>query len=329
LARAPQVAGTIKGCHDPSRITYADGRYWVFSTAENLNLRWSLDLENWQWAQKPFSYAEGVPGWMVSHLRGEGNRGRWNLWAPDIIKSRDKYLLFYSRNCRRGADERSVCGVAVSTSLLNPNWVDQGAVLDIKLSETHYRVIDPAPVFDVSGRLWLAVGSFGSPDGEGWRNGGIRVFEISPATGKLIKPDDNGTRIAGSWIEAPHIHYRSGYYYLFFNEGQCCRGLHSTYFIRMGRSQRITGPYVDKEGNDLRHRGGSLFMGVDRARNPKADARSSGREIGPGHVGIFTVPDGTDVVTYHFYDGDTPNGEPTLGMRIIRWGNDGWPSTDR
>lgn len=266
---------------------------------------------------------------MASYLRKEGSAGSWNLWAPDVIKSGNKYLLFYSRNCGRGAAERSICGVATSTSLLQPNWVDQGAVLDIKLSETHYRVIDPAPAFDISGRLWLAVGSFGSPDGEGWNNGGIRIFEINPTTGKLMKVGDNGTRIAGSWIEAPFIHYKNGYYYLFFNEGQCCRGLNSTYFIRMGRSQHITGPYMDKEGKDLCHRGGSLFMGIDRARNAKADLRMLGREIGPGHVGIFMVADGTEVVTYHYYDGDTPNGEPTLGLRIIRWGNDGWPSADR
>ena len=53
-------------------------------------------------------------------------------------------------------------------------------------------------------------------------------------------------------------------------------------------------PYVDKQGRDLRTGGGTLFMGVDH-------------------------------LTYPFYDGDTSNGEPTLGLRTIKWQRDGWP----
>ncbi|MBT7300603.1 MAG: arabinan endo-1,5-alpha-L-arabinosidase [Victivallales bacterium] len=323
----PAPVRAVGGCHDPSRIIRADGRYWIFSTAPNLNLRWSTDLEHWRWGDRAFSYDAGAPPWMVEYMRGASKKrkGKWNLWAPDIIKSGDQYLLFYSRNCPAKGGEHSVCGVATSPTIRDAKWVDRGPVLDVLLGKAHYRVIDPAPVFDQQGRLWLAVGSFGSPDGEGWENGGIRVFELNPATGKLKRPKDKGIRIAGSWIEAPYIFHHDRHYYLFFNEGKCCDGRDSTYFIRVGRSRRITGPYVDRDGVDLRKQGGTLLMGIDRRLRPKAPNSLLGREIGPGHVGIFVDQKNRHILTYHYYDGNTKNGEATLGMRTIRWRKDGWP----
>ncbi len=329
------IKGAIRGCHDPSRIIAAEGRYWIFSTANNLNLRSSADLLNWQWEAHPFSYPRGVPEWMENYLTGTDGNGPWNLWAPDIIKSQDKYLLFYSRNCGRKDQDFTVCGVAVSGSIAHPQWIDQGLVLETDLNAKHWRVIDPAPVFDAEGRLWLAVGSFGSPNADGFREGGIRIFELNPATGKLKQPHDQGIRLAGSWIEAPYIHYRGKWYYLFFNEGQCCRGKDSTYFIRVGRSRSITGSYVDRKGRDLRDGGGTLFMWFDYTHNkstppPQPGKGLLGREIGPGHVGIFTMPDGkTDVLSYHYYDGNTTNGEPTLGLRAIKWDADQWPHPEK
>ena len=56
--------------------------------------------------------------------------------------------------------------------------------------------------------------------------------------------------------------------------------------------------------------GGTLFLGT------------SGREIGPGQVGIADAS--ADVFTYHFYDGAT-GGAPTLGIRSLSWDAQGWP----
>ena len=322
---ARDIEGAIRGCHDPSRIIFAEDKYWIFSTAENLNLRSSSDLVHWKWESRAFSYSDGVPAWMTRYLRGKDGNGPWNLWAPDVVRVGKRYFLFYSRNCGKDSSERSVCGLATSESLADPNWIDQGEVLSVNTFQAHYRVIDPAPVFDARGRLWLAAGSFGSPDVAGFQNGGIRIFELNRRTGKLRHPGDQGTRIAGSWIEAAYVHHRGKSYYLFFNEGKCCQGKNSTYFIRVGRSANVTGPYVDIEGRDLRIGGGTLLMGIDPNHPTQRGSATRRREIGPGHVGIFTSKDRVDYLTYHFYDGDTPNGEPTLGLRTIVWGRDGWP----
>ena len=61
------------------------------------------------------------------------------------------------------------------------------------------------------------------------------------------------------WIEAPYVHKNNGFYYLFVNWFGCCNGVDSTYEIHIGRSNSITGPYVDKNGVDMRL-GGNMFF---------------------------------------------------------------------
>ncbi len=87
--------------------------------------------------------------------------------------------------------------------------------------------------------------------------------------------------------------------------------MNSTYNIRAGRSEAITGPYLDKDAKDLLSGGGTLVLGTD------------GPFIGPGHAGILS--DGTNTwFSCHFYDG-TRYGAPTLALLPLRWSEDGWP----
>jgi arabinan endo-1,5-alpha-L-arabinosidase len=115
----------------------------------------------------------------------------------------------------------------------------------------------------------------GSASGS-WNRGGIKLVKLDKNTGKLISSLTTIGARQRAGPEAPYLHYRDGYYYLFQNEGTCCNGMNVTYHIMMGRSKTITGPYLDKEGRDLARGGGSSFLGTD------------GAEIGPGHMGIFT-----------------------------------------
>ena len=45
--------------------------------------------------------------------------------------------------------------------------------------------------------------------------------------------------------------YRDGWYYLLGTHGTCCDGTNSTYNIRVGRSKKVTGPYLDNMGRDM------------------------------------------------------------------------------
>lgn len=332
---AIELTGYITACHDPSTIVYENGKYWCFSTANNLSLRSSPDLVNWSLEAQPFSYAAGVPSYMADYLRTCEWGWSWNLWAPDIIKNGDLYYLYYSRNMCRDSDctERSVCGLAIGSSIADPDWVDQGAVLYTALCTDYRRSIDPTLIFDQSGNLWMAAGSFGRPNDDGYVNGGIWLYQLDPETG-MVKAGTSSTQLARAWIEAPYLYYKNGWYYLFFNQERCCSGTSSTYFIRYARSQNITGPYYDKDGiNVLNHNNGSLFLGRDFNANydvindvtiPRPECGSVGREIGPGHMGIVSAQDGLEMFSFHFYDAYN-GGEHTLGIRTLIWGDDGWP----
>ena len=135
----------------------------------------------------------------------------------------------------------------------------------------NYNAIDPGVIIDQEGKLWMSFGSF-------W--GGIQLIELDPDTGTRIAPDSPITTLAHyDSIEAPHIYYHDGYYYLLLNWGMCCRGENSTYNMRMGRSKTITGPYLDKEGGDMLIGGGSLLLETDGIfigpRPPPASGRKA------------------------------------------------------
>ncbi len=309
------------------------GRTYLFSTAPDINVRSSADRVTWRFEPRVFTFANGQPPWMDAI--GVGG----DLWAPDIIApaagGTAPYLLFYSRNIGAGATEQSVCGVATAPSVTGP-WTDQMALFNVNVIASSYRVIDPAPSFDAQGHLWVAVGSFGSANAGGIAAGGIRVFQLNPQTGKLMTAGDPGTRIAGWLIEGAFLYQRDNFYYLFFNQAACCLGLNSTYYIRVGRATSITGPYADMDGAALLNpaSGGTLFMGrqfeanytgAENAAVARPNTGAIGREIGPGHAAIMRAADGIERVSYHFYDASTGNGEPTLGIKTVLFGADGWP----
>ena len=286
--------------HDPSTIVRDGDTFWTFSTGVGVSSNHSADLVNWEPGPPVF---DPVPEWTQEEITRNRNG---HFWAPDIIRLDDRYLLYYSVSSF--GDNRSAIGLATNTTLdpTHPDyaWVDQGPVFQ-SYEPDNYNAIDPALIVDQDGRLWMSFGSF-------W--GGIQIIELNTTTGKRIAPDSTIYILARyPEIEAPFIYFHGGYYYLFVNWDRCCRGLDSTYNIRVGRSRAITGPYVDKTGVDLRDEGGSLLI------------ETQGTFIGPGHTGIFSHQ-GTDWLTVHFYDGTTGNGRSMLGMARIVWADDGWPS---
>jgi arabinan endo-1,5-alpha-L-arabinosidase len=81
-----------------------------------------------------------------------------------------------------------------------------------------------------------------------------------------LKAEPNPTsKYAGrNAIEAPFIYKRNGYYYLFVSWDYCCRGAKSNYRVVVGRSKKIDGPYLDRDGKDMLMGGGTLFLQGDK-----------------------------------------------------------------
>jgi len=81
----------------------------------------------------------------------------------------------------------------------------------------------------------------------------------------------------------------------------------------MGRSKKVTGPFVDNMGIDMIKGGGKLFAG------------SSGRFIGPGHFGLLDLGDGVQKFSCHYEADLDRGGISVLDIRPLLW-RDGWPA---
>lgn len=296
--QAAVLAGDYTWTHDPSRIVKCNGKYFLYLTGDNIPMKYSTDLLTWKKGPNVLAH---VPEW--AHKAVPAAKGD-NAWAPDVILVGDKYLLFWSYSTF--GSRTSVTGLLTSPSLdpESPSykWTDAGQVLATTRA-SDFNAIDPGPILDERGDLWLSIGS--------WQHGGIKIVKLDKATGKATTAPVSVAAGQGSGPEAPYLHLRDGWYYLFENEGTCCAGMNSTYNIRVGRSKTIAGPYLDKDGRDMVQGGGTLFMGTD------------GEAIGPGHVGIYSE-DGIDRLSFHYYSSRL-NGVPTLGLETLVWGQEGWP----
>ena len=288
--------------HDPSTIVKYKDEFWVFFTGRGVPSWHSKDLVKWEKGPSVFTDA---PGWVAENVP---DSRRLDFWAPDIARVGGRYLLYYSASTF--GKNNSGIGLA-SNPALDPgdpafHWTDEGLVIKSGTNDD-FNAIDPALFQDADGSLWLSFGSFWS---------GIRLMELDRDSGKRITPDCPVLPLAYSEsIEASYICQQGGWYYLFVDWGLCCRGAESTYNIRLGRSRKITGPYLDKEGRSMLDGGGSLFLGA------------TGPLIGPGHAGII-VDNGTNWFSCHFEAAGAPRRGSVLAIIPLRWNADGWPELD-
>jgi arabinan endo-1,5-alpha-L-arabinosidase len=298
-ARLQQLGKTNARVHDPSTIVKCKDQFWVFYTGRGTPSYHSPDLLHWEAGPRVFN---APPGWVAKVV--PENRSGMDFWAPDVFHLGDRYLLYYSASSF--GKNVSAIGLAINPTLdpADPayKWTDQGMVVQSTIRDD-FNTIDPSVAQDANGGLWLTFGSFWS---------GIRMIQLEPATGKRIAPESPIYNLAfnGS-IEASYLYFHDKYYYLFVDWGMCCRGANSTYNMRIGRGEKITGPYLDKDGRDLMDDGGTPLLFPDDVF------------IGPGHAGI--VQDGDKSwLSMHFYDG-TQRGASFLAIRPLTWSADCWP----
>ncbi len=300
-----EVTGSIGYVHDPVIIRGEDA-YYLFYTGRGIPYRKSTNLVDWTRAF-PQSVFTRFPDWAQAAIPNQQD-----MWAPDISYFNGKYHLYYSVSTF--GSNRSVIGLATNVTLNNERddyeWVDEGLVIESQRSY-NYNCIDPNLIIDQDGLPWLAFGSFWS---------GIKMRRIDYATGKLSTEDETLYSIASrlnstTAIEAPFITWRDGYYYLFVSFDQCCQGLQSTYRTMVGRSETITGPYVDREGVAMMDSGGTQVT------------FQSEEYRGPGHCSVLHDENGTDYIAYHAY-AYRRTGQPVLRIDPLVWDADGWPSIE-
>jgi arabinan endo-1,5-alpha-L-arabinosidase len=268
------------GIHDPSTVVLCDGKYYTYGTGGSS----LVSGDGWTWR----------PGTALPR------RGL----APDVIHLGDRYYVYVAANI--GAQPKAAVNMIWSKTL-DPDSPDykweEGGVVASSDGVEDSNAIDPGIFLDpADGRLWLTYGSY---------FGYVRLVELDPKTGKRINPNDQPRNLAIN-CEASDMMYRDGWYYLLATHGSCCRGADSGYNIRVGRSKKVTGPFLDAEGVDMIQGGGKLLIG------------SGGRVIGSGHFGLLDLGDGVQKFSMHWEADLERGGASVLDIRPLLW-RDGWP----
>jgi arabinan endo-1,5-alpha-L-arabinosidase len=283
--------------HDPSTVIQCDGRYWVFATGRGISAHSSADGFTWQREPPVFSK---IPDDV--HAASPLNDGS-GVWAPDIAYVNGQYLMYYAVSS--WGSFVSAVGLITSPTLTPTDpryhWTDRGVVVQSVLGED-LNAIDPGILHAPDGTLWLSYGSY---------HGDIRVVQLDPKTGQRLASNMKEYSVSRS-SEASDIIAHDGWYYLFVNHGSCCQGKTSTYNIRVGRSRKVTGPYLDSYGVDMRQGGGTLFIG------------SANGQIGPGHFGLL-ITDGLERFSCHYESDAAHNGRSALDIKPLLWSAADWP----
>ena len=301
------------GVHDPVLIQQG-GTYYLFSTGAGIAVWSSKDLSQGHREKPVFDKA---PPWAAEVAKGFKN----HIWAPDIAFRNGQYYLYYSISAF--GKNTSAIGVATNRTLHpeDPDfkWVDQGIVVQSVPNRDLWNAIDPNLIVDEEGTPWLSFGSF-------W--GGLKLVKLDTTLLAVAKPevwhtlakkernslinDDNAGQAA---VEAPFIITKNGYYYLFASYDYCCRGASSTYKVRVGRSKKVSGPYLDRDNVAMDKGGGSLVIEGNAAW------------AGVGHNSAYTFQ-GKDYFVFHAYD-RADKGRAKLKISEMHWDSEGWPVVDQ
>lgn len=265
--------------HDPSTIVECDGKYYTFGTGGG----GLISQDGWTW------YGGGV--------RPGGGA------APDAMKIGNRYLVVYGATGGGGSHKGAIFTMWNNT--LDPKSPDfkysEPVVVATSDGYEENDAIDPGLLLDPAGRLWLTYGTY---------FGFIRLVELDPKTGKRVtgnKPVD-----VAATCEASVLVYREGWYYLLATHGSCCDGANSTYNVVVGRSKKVTGPYLDNVGRSMLEGGGKMVV-VTR-----------GGLIGPGHFGHMILEKGVEKMSLHYEADLEQSGRSVLGILPVIW-KDGWP----
>ncbi|GAT63526.1 family 43 glycosylhydrolase [Paludibacter jiangxiensis] len=282
------LAGTAKAqigkpfIHDPSTIAECDGKYYTFGTGGG----GLISEDGWTWNGGAVRPGGGA--------------------APDVIKIGDRYLVVYGSTgggLGGGHDGRIN---TMWNKTLDPKSPDfkftEPIVVASSANMEDCDAIDPGLLLDpTTGRLWMSYGTY---------FGFIRLVELDPKTGKRVE-GNKAINIAID-CEATDLMYRDGWYYLLGTHGTCCDGANSTYNIVVGRSRKVTGPYLDNMGRDMLEGGGKMVVAA------------GGRVTGPGHFGRWILGDGVEKMSCHYEADLDQSGRSVLGIRPLLWKN-GWP----
>jgi beta-xylosidase/pectate lyase len=263
---------------DPDVVRDGDTYYMVassFNTAPGLPILRSRDLVNWRLV------GHALPRLVPEDLFSSVQPGK-GVWAPSIRLHDGTFRIYW------GDPD---AGIYVVTAT-NPagRWSAPTLVIPGK------GLIDPCPLFDDDGRVYLVHAWARSRAGF---NNVLTLNRLSPDGRKAVDEGTvivNGDKIPGyRTLEGPKFYKRDGYYWIFAPAGGVKPGWQSVF-----RSRNVDGPYEDRI---------VLEQG-------KTDIN------GPHQGGWVTTAAGEDWFL-HFQDLDAYG--RVVHLQPMQWRPDGWP----
>ncbi|KAJ9669450.1 hypothetical protein H2201_000317 [Coniosporium apollinis] len=256
---------------DPAIVQY-NGTWYAFATnnaagildqpfnktvadygKSNIQLATSPDFVTWTLSNSSRDPLPRLGIWADAEVNNATNLPRANVWAPDLLRrpSDGKWLLYYSAACS-GAAKRTHCiGAAVAEEVTGP-YAPLNTTITCPISAGG--AIDPAPVVDGDGTVWLAYKIDGNNVGNGGECGNsIKPLASTPILLQRMTPDgvtpvDEPIRLLdrersdGPLVEAPAlVQSDEGWWFLFFSSG-CTRN--PSYDLKYAYSRNLTGPYT-------------------------------------------------------------------------------------
>ena len=253
---------------DPFILKEGD-TYYAYSTnsnSRNVPLVTSTDLINWERGRDVMPV---LASWV--------NLSPSNVWAPEVMKVGDEYLLYYT--ARDKTSDRQCVGLAVSDAPDGP-FRDTSDSPFICQSEEGGS-IDASPFRDDDGRLYLY-----------WKNDGnccmlptyLYVQELSAngksLLGEAVRLLRNEQPWHGPVVEAPQMLKREDRYYLFYSANVYSG---EAYAIGYATCEMPLGPCTDAEENPI--------LSSDMENMPLL--------VGPGHQTLIQDEAGDTWLVYH------------------------------
>lgn len=353
--------------HDPSIVKdEKTGMYYIFGS----HMAWAKSKDMITWSL----FSNNINREFATMFKAEAEWAEkagvdynvsGNLWAPDVIynEKMGKWCMYMSIN---GPKWNSTISLLTADSL-DGDWTYVGPVIQSGMSngfgmtfdykeatgestvatnrytlrngnpqwEPH--AIDPCVIYDDDGNLWMSYGSW---------SGGIGLFRLDNETG--LRDYDTkytyksgvtdpyfGYKISGGNQrsgEASYIEKIGDYYYLFITYGGLVAN--GGYNMRIFRSEDITGPYVDMNGDDPRYplNAGDPGTTATGDVNGTVGIKLMGyynwpytklAQVAQGHNSVWTESDGRSFVVYHRRTNDGTEGHQVRVHQMFV-NEDGW-----
>jgi beta-xylosidase len=276
-------------------ILKVDDTYFAYSTnsnSRNVPVATSTDLVNWDSGRDALP---SLPSW--------ANLGGSYVWAPEVLRIGDQYLLYYT--ARDKTSDRQCIGLAISDAPEGP-FRDRSDAPFICQSDEGGS-IDASPFRDEDGTLYLY-----------WKNDGNCCMMATYLYGQQLTPDGIGlvgepVRLIrndqpwqGPVVEAPTMWRHGDRYYLFYS-GNVYAG--EAYAIGYAVCETPLGPCEDAEENPI--------LASDMESDPLV--------VGPGHQTLLMDEAGETWLIYHVWQ-VTAGGALTSNRQVwldrIIWDDD-------